>query len=56
MIKWESIGTTSQSSFVTIYRMPTPEGWLVCRKIHNNIDNITYVPDPEHKWLEGENV
>jgi hypothetical protein len=39
------INTTS-AKFV-IYRAKIPGGWLVALRPH---DNLTFVPDPQHKW------
>ena len=42
------INTTS-AKFV-IYRAKIPGGWLVALRPH---DNLTFVPEPQHKWDGG---
>ena len=38
--------TTTSANF-TIYRAKILGGWLVAVRPH---DNLTFVPDPQHKW------
>ncbi len=41
--------TTTSAKFA-IYRARIPGGWLVALRPQ---DNLTFVPDPQHKWDGG---
>jgi hypothetical protein len=47
-VEWEEVSSSFSSH---VYRTRVPSGWLVKT---NAGKAITFVPDPEHKWLKKD--
>ena len=56
--EWTPVGTGGEFGPTLTVRTPVVGGWLVCVERTNVVDksaakvqSVTFVPDPEHRWV-----